>query len=311
MTTTTTPSEPTAASCQEARKLLSAHLDGHLDAVRTLDIEEHLASCSECRDIVALEQAICGSLRRSVKQTMPEEARARMLALVAAECSSEDTTARASHEATEETRRDLAVLSVAKEAREPKRRALLFGAVLPLASAAALVLGWKLTHHDALAIGSPNTEELLKASLMGNDLVHEFVAVHSHPLSPERTDPREVRALERDVGVPVRLPRFKGNARFVGGRVLPVHQGSERAAMLQYELVKDDAVQRLSVFVYDPRRVHVSGPGLARKAVGAAEVHVGQAQGYSVAVTQRGDVGYAFTSDLDPETSATLAANVE
>ena len=40
--------------------------------------------------------------------------------------------------------------------------------------------------------------------------------------------------------------------------------------------------------------------------VGTAEVRVGQADGHSVAVTQRDGVGYAFATDLDPMESAEL-----
>jgi hypothetical protein len=82
--------------------------------------------------------------------------------------------------------------------------------------------------------------------------------------------------------------------------------------MLQYEVVRDTGdVRRVSVFVYDPRRVQIrSAEQLPARAVGTAEVRVGQARGYSVAVAQHGDVGYAVATDMD-ESCAQYVAAVE
>jgi anti-sigma factor RsiW len=137
------------------------------------------------------------------------------------------------------------------------------------------------------------------------------VAEHSHPLPPERTDPKDVRAFEQYVGVPVHPANFerRAGARLVGGRMIPVNR--ERAAMLQYEIGQGQEIRRVSVLVYDPRRIQVHGGELAPRAVGTAEVRVGRSNGYSVAVTQRAGVGYAVASDLDTDKSAQLAALAE
>lgn len=294
------------AECASAR-LLGAHLDGQLDAVKTLEIEEHLTACEPCRERLALDRALRATLKKTMRTAAPADARARMLAAMTA----------AATEPAEPTRESVAPERAAEPtptARRAPRSALRhWRTMLPLASAAAIAVGWGFAGKQPIGpvLSTARGTEELRAGFGNDDLLRELVAVHSRPLSPERTDPKDVRALERDVGVPVRLPQIKGNARFVGGRVLPVRQGSERAAMLQYEIVKDNHVQRVSVFVYDPRRVQVSGPGLAPRAVGTAQVRVGQTAGYSVAVTQRGDVGYAFASDMDPDSSATLAADAE
>ena len=61
----------------------------------------------------------------------------------------------------------------------------------------------------------------------------------------------------------------------------------------------------------DPRRVQIhSAEQLPARAVGTAEVRVGQARGYSVAVAQHGDVGYAVATDMD-ESCAQYVAAVE
>lgn len=312
MTTPLPKENPNEASgCSGMATLLGAHLDGQLDAVRTLEIEDHLASCEPCRERLAFDRAVRTSLKKAVRTQVSGDARARMLAAMTAAASEENAESEKPATADAEV---LALPSTGESARRRERGALRhWRTMLPLASAAAIAVGWGFAGKQPLGPIFHGTNEDVRAtaSIGGDDLLRELVAVHSHPLSPERTDPKDVRALERDVGIPVRLPHLKGNARFVGGRVLPVRQGSERAAMLQYEIVKDNHVQRVSVFVYDPRRVQVSGPGLAPRAVGTAQVRVGQSAGYSVAVTQRGDIGYAFASDMDPDSSANLAADAE
>jgi hypothetical protein len=84
----------------------------------------------------------------------------------------------------------------------------------------------------------------------------------------------------------------------------------ERAAMLQYEITTQAGeTRRVSVFVFDPRRIQVGGDDLTPQPVGTSEVRVGRQNGYSVAVAQRGGVGYAVTSDLDEQKNAELLAH--
>jgi anti-sigma factor RsiW len=307
------PKESTndANSCSPVASLLGAQLDGQLDAVTTLSIEEHLAACEGCREKLALERAIRGSLKKVVKTEMGADARARMLAAMAeadAEAPEVSISAGAETRSSQPPTEISVAVGAGRTGREGRGALRHWRTMLPLASAAAIAVGWGFASKQPMtALG----HEELRAGFGNDEILRELATVHGHPLSPERTDPKDVRAFERDVGVSVRPPLFKGNARFLGGRVLPVHHGSERAAMLQYEIVRDNHVQRVSVFVYDPRRVQVSGAGFAPRAVGTSEVRVGQAGGYSVAVTQRGEVGYAFASDMDLDSSATLAADAE
>lgn len=291
-------------ACQEVARLLGMHLDGELDGVKTLEVDDHVADCESCREQLALKRALRGSLKRVVKGDagrMPEDARARLLASLeaAAEQTAAEDAAAAPNVANENAKPD------GRASRLPLRH---WRTLLPFASAATIAALWSFAGHQPIAESA--TDEL-RAGFGEAELLRELVAVHSRPLTPERTDMREVRALERDVGVPVRPPRIAGNARFVGGRVLPVVHGSERAAMLQYEIVQDNGVQRVSVFIYDPRRVQVGGPGFAARAIGTSQVRVTRSNGYSVAVLQRGDVGYAVASDMDPEKSATLVASAD
>jgi hypothetical protein len=62
--------------------------------------------------------------------------------------------------------------------------------------------------------------------------------------------------------------------------------------------------------VYDAQKIQVGTTNLAPREIGSAEVRVGSEKGYSVALTERGGVGYLVASDLDQEKSAQLAAMV-
>jgi anti-sigma factor RsiW len=265
-------------TCREYLSLLGPFLDGELDAPGMLEVESHVADCVPCGEHVALLRASRASLKRTVRRNAPEGLRARLEIAMAAE-------------------------ATRGEAREAETRTggklLGWRTVVPLASAAALALAWGATRTPA-----KNTQEQVAG--FGDDLLSEIVAEHAAPLPPDATDPRAVRNLEKYVGVPVRPGSFeRGGARLVGGRVLPMR--SQRAAMLQFVVMNGDEPRRVSLFVYDPSKIQVVSPGLAPRAVGTARVAVGQARGYSVAVTQHGGVGCALATDMSADVSAQLA----
>jgi len=315
----------THTACKAMGLLLGAHLDGQLDPVKTLEVEDHIAACEVCRERLALDLAVRGSLKKAVKTGAPDEVRARMLAAMAGESvrqTARDESLRdeSSYEGDRGDRGDRAQresaldASAGRASSAGRRPSMLrhWRTMLPLASAAALVMAWGAAGKQPVVHGMPDT--MVPAGL-SDDLLRDFVAQHSRPVPPEQQDPKQVRQFERYVGVPVHISQFTQqnggqHARFVGGRLVPVH-GGERAAMLQYEMQQGNGVQRVTVFVYDPRKIQVGGPNLAARAVGTAEVRVGQTDGYSVAITQHGGVGYTIASDLDPESSANLVAVVE
>jgi anti-sigma factor RsiW len=302
-------------ACRSMGLLLGAHLDGQLDPVKTLEVEDHVGACEVCRERLALDRALRGSLKKAVKTAAPEDVRARMLAAMAGESAREtardeenDDSLVASTAAmvTNASRLDASADRTSVPGSQPKRPSMLrhWRTMLPLASAAALVMAWGAAGRQPVVHGMPDT--MVPAGL-SDDLLRDFVRQHKDSLPPEQADPKQVRQFERYVGVPVRVPQFS-NASFKGGRILPLH-GGERAAMLQYEVTQGSDVQRVTVFVYDPRKIQIGGANLAARAIGTAEVRVGQTDGYSVAVTQHGGVGYAMASEL--ESSAVLVRAVE
>jgi anti-sigma factor RsiW len=272
----------TTRPCTEFGSLLGPFGDGELEPAKMLEVESHVEQCDGCRERVLLDEATRHSLRQMIKLSAPEGLRSRISAAMLAE------------QARTEARVDAV-----------QRAANGFGwrAMVPLATAAAFAVAWGAMSRGPIA--RTTASNTVRAGF-GDDLLSELVAEHSSPLPPDRTDPNKVGELGQYVGVPVRATTLhEHNARFLGGRILPVHQ--QRAAMLQYEIHEGGATRRVSVFVFDPRRIQVNDTDLTPQPVGTAQVRVGHQNGYSVAVTQREGVGYALASDMDEKQTAALA----
>ena len=76
-----------------------------------------------------------------------------------------------------------------------------------------------------------------------------------------------------------------------------------RAAVLQY-MVRDR--QRMTMCVFDPKRVTMTTGRLEPRRTSAGMVYVGHVRGYAVAASERDGVGYALASDLSDDESARL-----
>lgn len=281
--------------CRELQHLLGAAADGELEVEKQLEVESHVDACETCTERMTLLRATKQSLKRVTQSPLPDGLKERARAAMLAE-------------------------KARTEAREAQRRSTPWRTIVPLATAAAFALAWgamtKTSARGTIASGAQHAG-------FGDELLAELVAEHSQPLPYDAKDPAEVRQMEKYVGVPIKpqaaLQPSKacsepksihsvpcGRANFVGARVLPVRQ--ERAAMLHYEIEDGNETRRVSVVVFDPRRIQVGDiDDLEPRPVGTSEVQVGRANGYSVAVTQRGGVGYALAGDLDESQMAELA----
>lgn len=304
-------------TCKDSR-LLEAYLDGELDPSALVEVEAHLnggiagqSGCTLCRERLALGRATRQSLKRVVRTTSLEMAaggrdglRARALTAMMAEQGRQQAGAGFGPAfAQTGAPTGAPVASGSSDGRFHWRT------LVPIASAAALALFWGAASRGPIAdarFGEGRGAAAMRAG-MGDDLLADLLHEHSNPMPPQWTDPSDVRALDQYIGVPVRPARFERNgASLVGARVLPLHQ--QRAAMLQYVIGHGASQRRLSVFVYDPSKIQISGPGFTPHPVGTAQVRVGQESGYTVAVMQNGGVGYAVASDLGTDQSAELAA---
>jgi anti-sigma factor RsiW len=304
-----TRSVATELTCKDSR-LIEAYLDCELDPSSLVEVEAHLngasgeGACGVCRERLALGRATRQSLKRVVRTASLEMAaggrdalRARALTAMMAEQGRQTAVANG---------------GVAGYAgyTGPNDGRFHWRTLVPIASAAALALFWGAASRGALAdarFGDSHNAASMSAGIGGDDLLADLLHEHSNPMPPQWTDVRDVRALDQYIGVPVRPARFeRTGALLVGARVLPLHQ--QRAAMLQYVIGHGASQRRLSVFIYDPSKIQISGPGLSPRSVGTAQVRVGQESGYSVAVTQNAGVGYAVASDLGTDQSAAVAA---
>jgi anti-sigma factor RsiW len=155
------------------------------------------------------------------------------------------------------------------------------------------------------ADGSARPTQANASTSVGLDaMIDQFVDWHAKPLPPEITNANDLPGFEPYVGVPVR-PRALSpfGAKLLGGRILPVKE-QNCAAMLQYTL---DGSHRVSIYVFDPRRVGTHPSKLHTKVIGSVPVYVGQIKGWSIAAAEQRGVGYAIASDLGDDASAELA----
>lgn len=265
--------------CPYFSRLLGPYIDGELPLADVASIEAHVVTCERCREETLLIRAMRRSMRRSSEDAAPASLRSR----IATECA-QDTQRASRQEAVNQFR----------------SRA---GAVISFAAAASFAVVWGVSHRDASGAGGLRSASISMGGV--DDVLGDLLDEHAQPLPPEATDPKEVRRLERYVGVPVQPSQMDHvGGRFVGGRVLPLHRN--RAARLEYQMGSGEDARRVSVFIFDPRKVQISGGEFAvppsGQTVDNREVRVAHTRGYTVAVTQRGGIGYAVASDSYHET---------
>lgn len=298
--------------CSRFERWLTPHLDGELDAVHTIEVEDHLERCESCRERVSLLRAMSTSLRCSVRPKAPAALRERLMASIAAEHDGEGALDRSvkSSDAPH-----------AVPARRPKLVSLRY--VFPLAAAAVLVIVLGAVQYRETDPSAVVTPDRIKTGLPAapfstgatvaaleplDQLIDDLVAHHAEPLPPETTDPQGLEKFDRFVGVRVPKPKFEGfDARYLGARVVPVQaqrgKRSTRTAMLQYMLRNR---HRVTVYVFDAQRVPLRARSLEHRNVGKQRIYVGRLRGYSVAASENNGIGYALASDLDNDQNAEL-----
>jgi len=279
--------------CRAFLRVVESYVDGELSPAAIVECDRHVAQCEHCRERVNLGRAMKGSVRELALAPMPMDAKARLRAAMQAEVA-----------------RTAAPANVVPL----PRAAMLSFAAAGFAAAAAFVLVPRFFQGN---------RELAEAE--SDEVLGELVAEHVRPLPMDGTDIQTVRSLEQYVGVPLR-PHFpQSRAKLVGARIVPVQK--ERAAVVRYELAAAapspiahvsqafqaaaPAPARVSVLVFDPRRIHLNPhvPDFPAPA-GARPVRVTRAQGLPVAVTERDGVGYAISGDVSEQQALELVRYV-
>lgn len=278
-----------SSPCRNVAPLVATYLDGELAPSQLVEVETHAMACGACRERLALDRAVRTAVRHAVaREGASAELRARVAGSMAAE------------------RRRLEHVAALAPRLVPLRQVAPFA----VAAAFALFAGWQ-SHREASGDAAPAARaaqtRAAQAAMDSDAVLDQFVDWHARPLPPEVTRPEDLTGFDPYVGVPVRPPKlaFYG-AHLLGGRILPVREQEHAAAMLQYTM---QSGHRVSVYVYDPKRLRLSSH-LRPRIVGLddqPEVYAGRVRGYSVAAAVRRDVGYAVATDLDEDESVELA----
>jgi anti-sigma factor RsiW len=276
------------SGCRHFAPLLEPFRDGELGPAEVVEVEQHLTECELCAERLRLAEAMRVSLKRAVRAeaAVTESFEARIRSALAAERAREERL-HAEHDA--------------------NVRMLSWRSIVPIASAAAVVMLWA-----ASANNRPTDDSMQRAGIDGpvappsvEKLLEDLVRNHERAAAPEITEPALLPQLEPEVGVPVSLPNFKQyGARWEGVSVVPV--SNQRAASLRYRI----AGHKLTVYVYDASRMPVRTK-LQPRVVRDAPVYVGSRYGVSIAATERRNgVGYAVATDLNNDESAELVASL-
>lgn len=272
------------ASCRAVARLVESYLDGELEAAQLIEVENHTQACTTCRERIVLDRAIRVGVRHTASATKPSPSfRARATASM------------------------MAQRWAPTERPAPSGPLPTWGGwVVAAAAAAAAVFGISSRKSPDAESAARPLEAGTRASVGLDAMIDQFVDWHARPLPPEITNPNDLPGFEPYVGVPVHPPALSlFGARLLGGRILPV-QEQRNTAMLQYTL---GSGHRISVYVYDPRRVSTRASRLeARMMNGAPDpVFVGHVRGWSVAAHEGHGAGYAIATDLDEDETAELA----
>jgi len=269
-------------SCRAVARLVESYLDGELEPSQLIEVENHTEACATCRERIVLDRSIRVGVRHTVSAAKPSVSfRARATASM------------------------IAQRWAPAERSAPTTALPTWGGWLVAAAAAAAAV-FGISSRKSQDADAARPLEAARASVGLDAMIDQFVDWHARPLPPEITNPNDLPGFEPYVGVPVHPPALAlFGARLLGGRILPV-QEQRNTAMLQYTL---GSGHRISVYVYDPRRISTRASRLqARMVSGNPDpVYVGHVRGWSVAAHEGRGVGYAIASDLDDDESAELA----
>lgn len=303
--------EATPDGCGRFARWLTPYADGELDCVHTLEVEGHLEACEPCREQLELNRAMRTSLQRVLALRAPCALRERIALALAQEGDQQPVnptvhdlraippTALGAWTPPASGSRDELVPSTAPQAEGGRAALVSRRYIAPVAVAAMLAIVFgavraRLSDHpeqeDRVAVRA-SAAPTHTVDLLIDDLVRQ----HAHALEPETT---ELKPFEPYLNMHVQQPQLSSvGARYLGARVL------NRAAMLQYMMQNR---RRVSVLVFNPREVRLDTARLSPRRIKAHNVFVGRVQGYSVAASEQGGVGYAVASDLSDDETAQL-----
>jgi anti-sigma factor RsiW len=316
------------AVCLRLDRWLTAYVDGELDAVHCLEVEDHTMQCEICCERVAMLHAAKVSTRDGASEVAPQTLRERVCRTLLDERVREDTDAADGE--LEEARPSTAPAAPVPVAEADKRPAAEAAKtippyfaklryIVPLAAAATIALmigaaslggigleGQPVAPSDSAALAG--SAALASSAALANasfdTLLDDLVSQHAHPPQLDVTDPNEPLELRPILDTSLRGTTYEKDfgATYVGAHKTP------RAGLLQY--VKRDK-NRVTMYVFNTRRLKVRSNKLTSRRVGARKVYVGKVRGYPVAASEHKGRGFLLTADglsADEASNLVLAA---
>ncbi len=277
-------------TCEDFIPFIDAYVDQEFDERERAEMEMHLRSCPECRELVEFQVGLKQQFKACLEERAPESLRERIFRDI-----EQQQAAASEHEA--ETSESAEVVELPTPHEEPatddRPWLLRYGWIAaPLAAALAI----------AILLPSFTVAPAKSGQL---PIVEQTVDWHvgNYPIEVTGPDSSEVSYWFRNkVDFPVRLPQFaEKDVNLLGGRI--AHVRDRRAAYLLYEV---DGT-RLSVLVFDGDGLTI--PSDKIRAVAGRDVALLNSKGYEVAVLQDGGVTYTLTSELPQKEFVSLVSS--
>lgn len=266
-------------ACEGKTLLLHAYFDGELDLVRSLELEEHLKSCSDCGQALRSQETLRKSLRGSnLYYSAPEGLEARVRASLAAEAGAGAAAVPSDDSSTVPFRKPVPQITTA-----PRRRVIEW---LAVAAAVLIVVGLSLRFLPELA--GRRQSELLAQEIIAS---HIRSLQPGHLLDVQSTDQHTVKPWfdgRIDFSPPVRDLTDQGFP-LVGGRL--DYLDGRNVAALVYQRRK----HFINVFVWPADTTGAKPPAFT------------SAEGYNVLSWQHGGMNFCAVSDVSADDLRQLA----
>ncbi len=273
-------------NCRRVEALLETFADGELDPTQTLDVETHIEQCESCTEQLLLVHSMKASIERAVRADV-QVSDAFM------------TRVRDAMQAEEQRQAEK------EEVIRPR-----FGgwrSALPALGMAAGVVFWFGMQQRASHVPAPAQEagSVMTAQMGMDGALDRLIDYHSSPPEPQVTEPNLLPTFEPNVGVRIQVPQLDAyGAKWEGASLVPVV--NQQAASLRYKMPG----HRVTVYVFDSRKVPIHKRLEKRLVGGGSPIYVGQWRGYSVAARDNRGVGYAMAADLDDTEITRLISSI-
>lgn len=303
-----TPIFSGAVSCNGARSLMEAFVDGELSPEQTLELETHVDGCARCQANAEFLRVLSATVKDAIH---PDKA---PVGSNSAPMANADVDAGASTAFMTRLERAVEAELEREMAADAPSRAVWLTKVAAFAAAASATLWFGVRSFGpelpSLTSRQPSPDQGRGAGPVNTTrngaseeevttlegALDRLIDYHSSPPQPQVTSVDLLPVLEPDVGVRMQLPKLDAyGARWEGASLVPV-RSNQRAASFRYQLPKN----RVTLYVFNASRLRVrDSQVLVREAPAPQPVYFGQWRGYNVAAKENRGIGYALATDME------------